>query len=105
MHFKNVESLKIYIEQLIVNKECCKEKLVLERRLVCKKKEKNCVNCRCINVGAYEINAHYRRILVTPLRTNAGDIFDIYLFNFRNTYKVKDNIWTQFIILDALILP
>jgi hypothetical protein len=22
-----------------------------------------------------------------------------------NTYKVKDNIWTQFITLDALILP
>jgi hypothetical protein len=49
------------------------EKLVLERRLVCKKKEKNCVKCgcRCKNVDAYEINAQYRRILVTPLRTNA----------------------------------
>jgi hypothetical protein len=36
---------------------------------------------------------HYCRILVTPLRTNAGDIFDIYLSNLRNTYKVRDNIW------------
>jgi hypothetical protein len=37
---------------------------------------------------------HYRRILFTPVRTNAGDIFDIYLSNLKNTYKVKDNIWT-----------
>jgi hypothetical protein len=25
---------------------------------------------------------------------NAGDIFDVYLANLTNTYKVKDNIWT-----------
>jgi hypothetical protein len=37
--------------------------------------------------------AHYRQILVTPLRTNAGDIFDVYLSNLTNTHKVKD-IWT-----------
>jgi hypothetical protein len=88
--------LKIYIKKLILNKKCCKEKLVLERRLVCKKKEKNCVKrgCRCKNVDAYETSAHYRRILVTPLRTNAGDIFDVYLSNHRNTYKFKDNIRT-----------
>jgi hypothetical protein len=56
MPFENVESLKIYIKKLIVNKKCCKEKLVLERRLVCKKKEKNCVKrgCRCKKVDAYE---------------------------------------------------
>jgi hypothetical protein len=24
----------------------------------------------------------------------AGDIFDVYLANLTNTYKVKDNIWT-----------
>jgi hypothetical protein len=67
---------KIYIKKLIVNKKCCKEKLILERRLVCKKKEKNRVKraCRCKNVDAYETNAHYRRILVTPLHTNEGDI-------------------------------
>jgi hypothetical protein len=33
-------------------------------------------SCRCKNVDAYETNAHYRRILVTPFRTNAGDVFD-----------------------------
>jgi hypothetical protein len=72
------------------------EKLVLVRRLVCKKKAKNCVkrSCRCKNVDAYETNAHYRRILDTPFRTNAGDIFDVYLANLTNIYKVKDNIWT-----------
>jgi hypothetical protein len=36
-------------KKLIVNKKCCREKLVLERRLVCKKKAKNCVK---INVAA-----------------------------------------------------
>jgi hypothetical protein len=25
--------------------------------------------------------------------TNADDIFDVYLANLTNTYKVKDNIW------------
>jgi hypothetical protein len=40
MPFQNVESIKIYIKKLIVNKKCCREKLVLERRLVCKKKAK-----------------------------------------------------------------
>jgi hypothetical protein len=25
---------------------------------------------------------------------SAGDIFDVYLANLTNTYKVKDNIWT-----------
>jgi hypothetical protein len=74
MPFYNVKSLKIYIK-LIVNKKCCKEELVLERRLVCKKKQKNCVKrgCRYKNVDAYETNAHYR-LFVTPHRTNAGDI-------------------------------
>jgi hypothetical protein len=37
MPFKNVESLKVYVKKLIVNKK------YLERRLVCRKKEKNCV--------------------------------------------------------------
>jgi hypothetical protein len=71
------------------NKKCCKEILVLESRPVCKKKEKNCVKrgCRCKNVDACETNAHYRRIFVTPLRTNPSDIFDIYLSNLTNTYK------------------
>jgi hypothetical protein len=32
-------------------------------------------------------------------------IFDVYLANLTNTYKVKDNILTKFIIMDALILP
>jgi hypothetical protein len=61
-----------------------------------RKKKKNCVKrgCRYKNVDAYETNAHYRRILVTPLRTNAGDIFDVYFSIPANTYKVKDNIWT-----------
>jgi hypothetical protein len=83
----NQTGLKIYIKKLIINKKCCKEKLVLKRRLVCKKKEENCINrgCRCKNVDAYETNAHYRRILVTPLRTNAGVIFDVYLSNLTNT--------------------
>jgi hypothetical protein len=40
MRFCNLESLKIYIKKLVVNKKCWKEKFVLERRLVCKKKEK-----------------------------------------------------------------
>jgi hypothetical protein len=44
MPFQNVESLKIYIKKLIVNKKCYREKLVLERCLVCKKKEKNVLN-------------------------------------------------------------
>jgi hypothetical protein len=54
----------ICIKKLIVNKKYCREKLVLERRLVCKKKAKNCIkrSCRCKNVGAYETNAHPRRI-------------------------------------------
>jgi hypothetical protein len=43
MRFCNLESLKIYIKKLVVNKKCWKEKFVLERRLVCKKKEKTCV--------------------------------------------------------------
>jgi hypothetical protein len=86
----------IYIKKLIVNKKRCKEKLVLERRLICKKKEKICVKrgCRCKNVDACETNAQFCRILVIPLRTNTGDIFDVYLSNLTNTYKVKDNIWT-----------
>jgi hypothetical protein len=33
-----------HIKKLIVNKKCCKEKLVHERRLVCKKKEKTVLN-------------------------------------------------------------
>jgi hypothetical protein len=96
MPFYNVESLKIYTKKLVVDKKCCKEKLIFERRLVCKKKGQNCVKrgCKCKNVDAYERNAHYRRILVTPLRTNAGDIFDVYLSHLANTYKVKNNIWT-----------
>jgi hypothetical protein len=28
------------------------------------------------------------------IRRSAGDIFDVYLANLKNTYKVKDNIWT-----------
>jgi hypothetical protein len=44
------------------------------------------------NLDAYETNAQYRRILVIPFHTNAGDIFDVYLANLTNTYKVKDNI-------------
>jgi hypothetical protein len=48
----------------------------------------------CKNVDAYETNANYRRILVTPLGINAGDIFDVYLSNLTNIYKVKDKIWT-----------
>jgi hypothetical protein len=64
------------------------EKLVLERRLVCKKKTKNCVKrgCKCKNVDAYETNAQFCR--------SASDIFDVYLAILTNTYKVKDNIWT-----------
>jgi hypothetical protein len=59
-----------------------------------RKKKKNCVKrgCRCKNVDAYETNEHYRRILVSLLRTNADTIYDVYLSNLRNTYKVKDNI-------------
>jgi hypothetical protein len=30
----------------------------------------------------------YRRILVTPVRTNPDDLFDVYLSNLTNTYKV-----------------
>jgi hypothetical protein len=47
-----------------------------------RKKKKNCVKrgCRCKNVDAYKTNTHYRRILVTPVRTNADDIFDVYIF-------------------------
>jgi hypothetical protein len=33
-------------------------------------------------------------VLVIPFRTNAGDIFDVYLSNLTNTYTVKDNIWS-----------
>jgi hypothetical protein len=40
MPFYNVESLKIYIKQLIVNKKCCKEKLVWFAR----KKKKTVLN-------------------------------------------------------------
>jgi hypothetical protein len=81
---------------LIVNKKCCREKLVLERRLVCKKKAKNCGKrgCKCKNVEAYGTIAQFCRILVIPFRRSAGDIFDVYLANLTNTYKVKDNIWT-----------
>jgi hypothetical protein len=59
-------------------------------------KRKNSVkrSCRFKNVDAYETNAHPRRILVIPFRTNAGDTFDVYLANLTNIYKVKDNIWT-----------
>jgi hypothetical protein len=51
-------------KKLIVNKKCCREKLVLERRLVCKKKAKNCVkrSCKYKNVDAYETNAQFCRI-------------------------------------------
>jgi hypothetical protein len=42
----------------------------------------------------YETNAQFCRILVIPFRRSAGDIFDVYLANLTNTYKVKDNIWT-----------
>jgi hypothetical protein len=91
-----IESLKIYYKKLIVNKKHCKEKLVLGRCLVCNKKERNCVkrDCRCKNVDAYETSAHYCRILVTPLRINAGDMFDVYRSNLTNFYKVNNNIWT-----------
>jgi hypothetical protein len=46
------------------------------------------------NVDAYETNAQFCRILVIPFRRSAGDIFDVYLANLTNAYKVKDNIWT-----------
>jgi hypothetical protein len=68
--------------------------IVFERCLICKKKAKNCVKrvCRCKNVDAYETNAQFCRILVTPFRTNAGEIFDVYFANLTHIYKVKDNI-------------
>jgi hypothetical protein len=50
--------------------------------------------CKCKNVDAYETNAQFCRILVIPFRRSAGDIFEVYLTNLTNTYKVKDNIWT-----------
>jgi hypothetical protein len=61
-----------------------------------RKKKINCVKrgCKCKNVDAYETKAQLYRILVTPFRTNAGDIFDVYFDNLTNTYKVKENIWT-----------
>jgi hypothetical protein len=95
--FKMLNHLRftsMYIKKLIVNKKCCRLKLVLERCPVCKKKEKNCVKrgCKRKNVDAYETNAQFCRILVIPFRRSAGDIFDVYLANL--TYKVKDNIWT-----------
>jgi hypothetical protein len=81
----------IYIKKLIVHKKYCREKLVLERRLVCKKKAKNCVKrgCRCKNVDAYETNAHPRRILVIPFRTNAGDILTFILLTLQTFTKLK----------------
>jgi hypothetical protein len=59
-------------------------------------KEKNCFKrgCRCKNVDAYETNAQFCRILVIPFRRSADDIFDVYLSNLTNTYKIKDNIRT-----------
>jgi hypothetical protein len=88
----------ICIKKLIVNKKYCREKLVLERRLVCKKKAKNCVkrSCRCKNVGAYETNAHPRRILVIPFRTNAGDILDAYLTFILLTLQTYTKLKTTF---------
>jgi hypothetical protein len=61
-----------------------------------RKKQKNRVKhgCKCKNVDAYETNAQFCRILFIPFRRCAGDIFDVYLANLTNTYKVKDNIWT-----------
>jgi hypothetical protein len=61
-----------------------------------RKKANNCVkrDCKYKNVDAYETNAQFCRILVIPFRRSAGDIFDVYLANLKNTYKVKDNIWT-----------
>jgi hypothetical protein len=53
------------------------------------KKNRVKCGCRCKNVDAYETNAHCCRILVTPLRINAinaGDIFDVHLFDLTNTY-------------------
>jgi hypothetical protein len=46
---------------LIVNKKCCREKLILEKRLVFKKKAKNFVKrgCKWKNVEAYETNAQF----------------------------------------------
>jgi hypothetical protein len=59
-----------------------------------RKKKKTVLNVAGdAKTDAYETNAHYRRILVTPLRINASDIFDVYLSNLTNIYKVKDNIW------------
>jgi hypothetical protein len=81
---------------VIVNKKCCREKLILEKRLVFKKKAKNFVKrgCKWKNVEAYETNAQFCRILVIPFRRSAGDIFGVNFANLTNTYKVKDNIWT-----------
>jgi hypothetical protein len=91
MPFYNVESIKIYIKNWSSIKKCCSEKIVLERRLVSKKKVKNCVKrgCKCKNVDAYETNAQFCRILVIPFCRSACDIFDVYLANLTNTY-----IWT-----------
>jgi hypothetical protein len=43
---------------------------------------------------AYETKAQFCRILVIAFRRSAADIFEVYLANLTNTYKVKDNIWT-----------
>jgi hypothetical protein len=75
-------------------KNAVRRNLSLKDVWFARKKDKTVLNVAAKNVDAYERNAHYRRILVTPLRTNAGDIFDVYLSHLANTYKVKNNIWT-----------
>jgi hypothetical protein len=96
MPLKNVESIKIYIKNWSSIKNAVGKNSSLKDVWFARKKAKNCVKrgCKCKNVDSYETNAPYRRILVIPFRTNAGDIFDVYLANLTNTYKVKVNIWT-----------
>jgi ribosomal protein L20 len=80
---------------LIVNKKCCKEKLVLGRRLVCKKKAKNCVKrgCKCKNMTRMKQKRSFAEFW-SSLFAEAQLTFDVYLANLTNTYKV-----------DALTLP
>jgi hypothetical protein len=63
----------------------------LKNRLVCIKKEKTELNvtAECKMVDAYETNTHYRRILVTPRRTNASDIFWRLLLRFIVIYLLQ----------------
>jgi hypothetical protein len=89
--FKMLNHLRFLSKNWSSIKSAMRRNSSLKNRLVCIKKEKTELNvtAECKMVDAYETNTHYRRILVTPRRTNASDIFWRLLLRFIVIYLLQ----------------